>query len=96
MMPRCVQVPGNIRRAEHFVQFLRRLLEYLRRRMGTQAVEQETPATFLGKLQEAMSIDGVPACTGPMPQSWQAPCIPVAASAGPLEMLIVHPEAEYY
>ena len=57
------QVPGNIRRAEHFVQFLRRLLEYLRRRMGTQAVEQETPATFLAKLQEAMSIDGVPAFT---------------------------------
>ena len=79
------------------MQFLRRLLEYLRRRMGTQAVEQETPATFLGKLQEAMSIDGAPACTGPMPQSWQAHlCIPVAASAGSLEMLIVPPEAEYY
>ena len=56
----CLQVPGNIRRAEHFVQFLRRLLEYLRRRMATQAVEQETPATFLAKLNEAMSIDGGP------------------------------------
>lgn len=56
----CWQVPGNIRRAEHFVQFLRRFLEYLRRRMGAQAVEQETPVAFLAKLQEAMSIDGVP------------------------------------
>ena len=55
------------------MQFLRRLLEYLRRRMGTQAVEQETPATFLGKLQEAMSIDGAPSychitCVPPQPE----------------------------
>ena len=59
------QVPGNIRRAEHFVQFLRRFLEYMRRRMGTQAVEQETPAAFLASLQEAMSIDGGLAWAGP-------------------------------
>ena len=54
------QVPGNIRRAEHFVQFLKRFLHYMRRRMGTQAVEQETPVAFLAKLQEAMAIDGAP------------------------------------
>ena len=52
------QVPGNIRRAEHFVQFLRRFLDYLRQRMGAQAVEQESPTAFLANLQEAVSIDG--------------------------------------
>ena len=59
-MAKRLQVPGNIRRAEHFVQFLRRFLEHLRQRMGTQAVEQETPVAFLAKLQEAMAIDGMP------------------------------------
>ena len=35
-------VPGNIRRAEHFVAFLRRFVEYLKTRMRATQVEQET------------------------------------------------------
>ena len=31
-------VPGNIRRAEHFLAFLKRFVQYLKRRMGAQQV----------------------------------------------------------
>lgn len=53
-----MQVPGNIRRAEHFVHFLRRFLEFLRKRMNVQAVEQESPKVFLERLAEEVAIDG--------------------------------------
>ena len=52
------QVPGSIRRAEHFVHFLRRFLEFMRRRMSVQAVEQENPRAFLDRLQESVAIEG--------------------------------------
>mmetsp|Transcript_4027 Transcript_4027/g.16062 ORF Transcript_4027/g.16062 Transcript_4027/m.16062 type:complete len:772 (+) Transcript_4027:286-2601(+) len=51
-------VPGNIRRAEHFVAFLRRFVEYLKTRMRATQVEQETPAAFLAHLQQSVAIDG--------------------------------------
>lgn len=38
-----VQVPGNIRRAEHFVAFLRRFLAYLKQRMGVSQVAPLPP-----------------------------------------------------
>ena len=50
-------VPGNIRRAEHFLAFLRRLVGYLQARLRTEVVESESPATFLQKLREATGID---------------------------------------
>lgn len=53
-----VQVPGNIRRAEHFCQFLSRLVNYMKGRISVQAVEQESCSTFLASLQEQMAIDG--------------------------------------
>lgn len=53
------QVPGNIRRAEHFMAFLRRFIEYLRQRLNVQVVETETPATFLAHLQEKVAIEGL-------------------------------------
>ena len=53
-------MPGNIRRAEHFCTFLRRFVEYLKQRMTVQAVEQESPTTFLAQLTERMAIDGAP------------------------------------
>jgi hypothetical protein len=53
-------VPGNIRRAEHFCQFLRRLVEYMKERVGVAVVEQESCTTFLAALQERMAIDGAP------------------------------------
>ena len=51
-------MPGNIRRAEHFCQFLRRLVEYMKERIGVAVVEQESCTTFLAALQERMAIDG--------------------------------------
>jgi hypothetical protein len=48
---------GNIRRAEHFLAFLRRLLAYLQRRLDVRAVEMEGPATFLHKLSAEVAVD---------------------------------------
>jgi len=50
-------VPGNIRRAEHFVSFLRRFIDFLKQRMDTRQVESEAPATFLQKLKDQTGID---------------------------------------
>lgn len=58
-IPPLLQVPGNIRRAEHFLAFLRRFIEYLRQRLNVQVVETETPATFLANLQEKVAIEGM-------------------------------------
>lgn len=52
------QVPGNIRRAEHFLAFMRRFIAYLKKRMEVQQVESETPPTFLAHLQAQVAIDG--------------------------------------
>ncbi len=48
---------GNIRRAEHFVAFMRRLLAYMRERMRSKQVVHETPPTFLQSLQEKVAVD---------------------------------------
>ena len=41
-------VPGNIRRAEHFVAFLRRLVDYMNRRHSAMKnVASESPLCFL-------------------------------------------------
>ena len=50
-------VPGNIRRAEHFLALLQRLCEFLRRKLGGQDVVQETPTAFLASLASATGID---------------------------------------
>ena len=63
------QVPGNIRRAEHFVRFLRRFVEYLRVRISIPAVEQQSPTAFLTHLQEAMAIDGALLLDGTIPST---------------------------
>ena len=63
----CVQVPGNIRRAEHFCSFLRQLVSYMRERISVQAVEQESCTAFLAALQEQMSVDGAPWIHWPHP-----------------------------
>ena len=59
-----LQVPGNIRRAEHFVAFLRRFVAYLKQRMEGQQVESETPTSFLGQLQGQVAIDGADCTVG--------------------------------
>ena len=53
-------VPGNIRKGEHFVAFMRRFVEYMKTRLRVHHVVQESPAGFLsGKITfglESISI----------------------------------------
>lgn len=53
-------IPGNIRRAEHFISFLKRFIEYLKTRMKVLYVISETPASFLQHLKELTYIDRKP------------------------------------
>ncbi|KOS19810.1 DNA repair helicase RAD3 [Escovopsis weberi] len=53
-------VPGNIRRAEHFVAFLKRFIEYLKTRMKVRQVISETPPSFLAHLREHTFIEKKP------------------------------------
>jgi DNA excision repair protein ERCC-2 len=53
-------VPGNIRRAEHFVAFLKRFIEYLKTRMKVLHVISETPPSFLQHLRELTFIEKKP------------------------------------
>lgn len=53
-------VPGNIRRAEHFVAFLRRFVEYLKTRMRVLHVVAESPVSFLQNLREISFIERKP------------------------------------
>ncbi|KPI40298.1 DNA repair helicase rad15 [Cyphellophora attinorum] len=53
-------VPGNIRRAEHFVAFLKRFIEYLKTRMKVLYVIQETPPSFLAHLKSLTFIERKP------------------------------------
>ena len=53
-------VPGNIRRAEHFVDFLKRFVEYLKTRMRVLHVISETPPSFLAHLKDLTFIERKP------------------------------------
>ncbi|XP_015599647.1 general transcription and DNA repair factor IIH helicase subunit XPD [Cephus cinctus] len=53
-------VPGNIRKAEHFVSFLKRFVEYLKTRLRVQHVVQESPAIFLRDIQTKVCIERKP------------------------------------
>ena len=50
-------VPGNIRRAEHFMAFLRRFVDHLKERLGCQAFQSENPTSFLDRLRNTTQID---------------------------------------
>ncbi|KAF5843023.1 DNA repair helicase [Dunaliella salina] len=51
-------VPGNIRRAEHFITFMRRLITYMRERLGgARQVVLEEPIAFLTSLQSNVAVD---------------------------------------
>ena len=43
-------VPGNIRKGEHFVAFIKRLVEYIKVRLRVQHAVQESPAGFLADI----------------------------------------------
>lgn len=53
-------IPGNIRKAEHFISFLKRFVEYLKTRMKVLHVISETPLSFLQHLKELTFIDKKP------------------------------------
>ncbi|XP_024529521.1 general transcription and DNA repair factor IIH helicase subunit XPD [Selaginella moellendorffii] len=50
-------VPGNIRRAEHFVAFLQRAVQYLRERLDTDTVVKEGPVSFTTTMSTAAGLD---------------------------------------
>ncbi|KAK3282581.1 hypothetical protein CYMTET_9690 [Cymbomonas tetramitiformis] len=53
-------VPGNIRRSEHFLAFMRRFVDYLKSRFTAQQVESETPVNFLAGLASNAAMDSKP------------------------------------
>ncbi|KAJ8521610.1 hypothetical protein ONZ45_g1716 [Pleurotus djamor] len=53
-------IPGNIRKAEHFVAFLKRFVEYLKTRMRVLHVVAETPLSFLQHLKDITYIERRP------------------------------------
>lgn len=53
-------IPGNIRRATHFISFLKRFIEYLKTRMKVLHVISETPNSFLLHLKQLTFIEKKP------------------------------------
>nr|SVE74026.1 EOG090X01B4 [Daphnia barbata] len=53
-------VPGTIRTAEHFVAFVKRVVEYIKTRLRVQHVVQESPAGFLRDIHTKVCVDRKP------------------------------------
>ncbi|XP_064403887.1 general transcription and DNA repair factor IIH helicase subunit XPD-like [Halichondria panicea] len=53
-------MPGSIRKAEHFVSFLRRFMEYLKSRLRVTHVVSESPLFFLQHIQQTVCIERKP------------------------------------
>lgn len=53
-------IPGNIRKGEHFIAFLKRFIQYLKTRMKVLHVISETPTSFLQHLKELTYIERKP------------------------------------
>lgn len=58
-------VPGNIRRAEHFIAFMKKLVEHLKGRLRSVAgpnggVQSETPLAFLHRMMNGTSLEAKP------------------------------------
>jgi DNA excision repair protein ERCC-2 len=53
-------VPGNIRKAEHFLIFMKRFLEYVKARLKIQHKIQESPSSFLTDIYNKVCIDRKP------------------------------------
>lgn len=53
-------VPGTIRTAEHFIIFMRRIMEYVKHRMRTRMVQVESPAAFLRDIKSRVFVDRKP------------------------------------
>jgi DNA excision repair protein ERCC-2 len=58
-------VPGNIRRAEHFIQFMKKVVEHLKTRLRSISgpnggVQSETPLAFLHRMTNGTSLEAKP------------------------------------
>jgi len=53
-------MPGNIRKGEHFLVFLRRFVEYMKMRLRFQMTVKELPNEFLQHLYDTVSIEPKP------------------------------------
>ncbi|CAF0873173.1 unnamed protein product [Brachionus calyciflorus] len=53
-------VPGNIRKAEHFIIFMKRFLEYVKTRLRISHKVQESPPSFLNDIFSKVCIDRKP------------------------------------
>jgi DNA excision repair protein ERCC-2 len=58
-------VPGNIRRAEHFVAFMKKIVEHLKARLRAVSgpnggVQSETPLAFLHRMMNGTSLEAKP------------------------------------
>nr|QDO16362.1 general transcription and DNA repair factor IIH helicase subunit XPD [Lingulodinium polyedra] len=51
-------IPGNIRRAEHFISLLRRLVNFLKRYLHVDRAQSEGPLSVVHKLEEDVGVDG--------------------------------------
>eukprot|EP00731_Ephydatia_muelleri_P027476 Em0019g349a len=53
-------MPGSIRKVEHFIGFMRRVIEYLKTRLAVQHVKAESPTCFLQDISQTVCIDRKP------------------------------------
>ena len=68
-------VPGNIRKGEHFVAFIKRLVEYIKVRLRVQHAVQESPAGFLADIAKVGLVrtsleEPSKVYTGPLLSAW--------------------------
>jgi len=50
-------MPGNIRRAEHFIALLRRIVNYLKRYLNVDRAQCEGPLSIVHKIEEEVEVD---------------------------------------
>jgi DNA excision repair protein ERCC-2 len=53
-------VPGSIRRAEHFVSFLKKLVEFMKQRLKGISVTKDTPLSFIKQLTDSTGLERKP------------------------------------
>lgn len=53
-------VPGSIRRAEHFLAFLKKIVEFFKLRMRSTSVMKDTPLSFVRQLCDATGLERKP------------------------------------
>lgn len=53
-------IPGNIRKGEHFISFMRRFVEFLKHQLKPLHVTTDSPMSFLATLRQLTLIDRVP------------------------------------